>query len=121
MDKKGMNERIVFDESITLERYSSDSPEGKKLSRRRRSVQNKTFTFTLSELIDMLAGYQMSEHNIVDFIEESGECKICGKKTNSEIRKICYECHGEHIYEIYKAAKECVETGKDTIDLELER
>lgn len=79
---------------------------------------NKTVMLNLSQVMDMLAGYQMSEHAVVDFKEDSGMCLLCGKSTNSKARCICYDCHGKHMKGIYDKASETLEAGKSSFEYE---
>ena len=60
--------------------------------------EEKTAEEVLSEMTDeekklIKANYPISN---LKFVEESGECRICGKKTNLKERILCYECFQEH-------------------------
>lgn len=103
----------MIDKSIVVERME-DVP----LRATKRATARKSVKLSIVEVMDMLAGYQMSEHAVVDFKEDSGKCLICGKKTNSVKRCICYECHKTHMKKIYEKAREAIKNGIDTITYE---
>lgn len=103
-------------------KYSSGSLVVEKMESEEKILTNdtasKSVVLDVEQAMDMLAGYQMSEHAVVDFKEDSGVCLLCGKSTNSAARCICYDCHGKHMKPIYEKAKESIRTGKKTFEYE---
>ena len=85
-----------------------------KMSRMIKKEQN--IKLSVNEVIDMLGGYQMSDHSIIVTKENSGKCLLCGKITNAEMRKICYDCHKKHIKPIYEQMKTAISNGKYEIE-----
>lgn len=73
---------------------------------------------SVKDAFKMLAGYQISSHNIAPLREKTGKCIICGKDTNSEMRNICFDCHDKHIKNIYDNAMKSLEEKKESFTYE---
>lgn len=59
----------------------------------------------VSDVIDTFAGYLPPQASFMN--KEEGECIICGTKTASSMRKLCFNClrtHGENLYRQAKRA-----------------
>lgn len=77
--------------------------------------EKKEIYLTISDVLDMLAGYSMDAHPLVKLSKsnDSGTCKLCGKSTNAAERKICWECHKDHMKNIYHASLDVNMAGMD--------
>lgn len=97
-----------IDRSIIVEKF--DVP--KEIKNTEPKMENKSVNISVSDVVDMLAGYQIAIQPVVKTSPENntGKCMICGKGTNAPERKICWECHKVHMKNIYQ---QCVQTMKD--------
>lgn len=70
--------------------------------------KEKEVYITIADVLDMLAGYSMDMHPLVKLSKsnDTGTCKLCGKGTNAPQRKICWECHKDHMKNLYDKALE---------------
>lgn len=70
--------------------------------------KEKEVYITIADVLDMLAGYSMDAHPLVKLSKsnDTGTCKLCGKGTNAPQRKICWECHKDHMKNLYDKALE---------------
>jgi len=87
--KAAKTETVVVTDSLVVDKKTDPIAEVK---------EEKTAEEVLSEMTDeekklLKANYPISN---LKFVEESGECRICGKKTNLKERILCYECYQEH-------------------------
>lgn len=105
-------EKTLFSDNsmtVTVNEYSKNkSYSSKKL------VAKNSISINVEDVLKMLAGYQISPHNIASLKEMSGKCIICGSNTNSEMRNICFDCHGKHIKNIYDLAIKAIKENKDS-------
>lgn len=106
-DDFNFRENIVVEktENVKNENFESESNKNQKL---------RSQELNMYDVIEMLGGYQISQHNIVPLQENTGECILCHNKTNSVDRNICYDCHEKYISEIYKKAKESALLGNSS-------
>lgn len=77
--------------------------------------KEKEVYLTITDVLDMLAGYSMDAHPLVKLSKtnDAGICKLCGKSTNAPQRKICWECHKDHMKNIYEKALEAETAGQE--------
>lgn len=74
---------------------------------------NKTITLSVRDALDILAGYEMDTHPVIKVSpsNDTGTCLMCGKGTNAPERKLCWECHGKYVKDVYKNAVDALESG----------
>lgn len=110
-----MEKTLFSDNSMTI--TVNESSKNKSYSSKK-SVAKNSISINVEDVLKMLAGYQISPHNIANLKEKSGKCIICGFDTNSEMRNICFDCHGKHIKNIYDLAIKALEENKDSFTYE---
>lgn len=66
------------------------------------------------DVLSAFAGYLPPRANFMD--NEEGNCRICGKKTSSSIRTICFDCMCEHGKKLYDGAKNAIERGQNSFE-----
>lgn len=68
-------------------------------------------------VVDVLSaafGYVPPRANFMD--NEEGTCRICGKKTSSSMRTICFDCMCSYGKKLYDGAKDAIEKGKNIFE-----
>ena len=82
-------ETVVATDSLVVEKKTDPIAEVKE----EKTAEDVLSEITAEEAKILKANYPISN---LKFVEESGECRICGKKTNLKERILCYECFQEH-------------------------
>ena len=111
------NKKIYDDGAILVEQtYPADDVE--VVSKKTRSApMSDTKTINVSDVFDTYAGYIPQRFGMNDGAEDSGECIICGAKTQYPLRKICVPCLEKYGHEIYENAKNCIDEGESDFEL----
>lgn len=101
----------VTDNSIIVEKIEAQKTDVQPITEKNNSV-----TLSVEQVMNMLAGYQISSQAIVALGKENnvGKCLICGKGTNAKEREICWDCHKIHMKNIYDQCVEAMKSGKKT-------
>lgn len=105
-------ERTIFSDNSMTVTVSDNS--NKKKSAVKKTQSKNSISINVEDAVKMLAGYQISQHNISPLNEDSGKCVICGSNTNSEMRNICFSCHGQHIKNIYELTEQAIKKGESS-------
>lgn len=111
------NKKIFDDGAIIVEQtYPNDDVEvvSKKM---RSSTMNGTKTINVADVLDTYAGYIPQRFGMNDGAEDSGECIICGSKTQYPLRRICVPCLEKYGRDILKKCKESIESGESYFEL----
>lgn len=104
--------RKIFDDgAATVEEISVAKQ--KKKPELNVTVNNKNVimkTVKVEDVLSAFAGYLPTQVNFMPR-DDSGECVICGNKTSSSMRTICFDCLQRRGQELYLKAKKSVEIG----------
>lgn len=111
------NKKIYDDGSVMVEQtYTDDS--ATVVSKKMRSAPvGETKMINVTDVFDTYAGYIPQRFGMNDGAEDSGECIICGAKTQYPLRKICVPCLEKYGREIFKKCKESIENGESYFEL----
>lgn len=111
------NKKIFDDGAILVEQtYQTDVVE--VVSKKMRSApMSETKTINVADVFDTYAGYIPQRFGMNDGADDSGECIICGAKTQYPLRKICVPCLEKYGKEIFDKAKNCVEDGESYFEM----
>lgn len=66
------------------------------------------------DVISAFAGYLPPRANFMD--NEEGTCRICGKKTSSSMRTICFDCMCSYGKKLYDEAKDSIERRQNSFE-----
>lgn len=104
--------RKIFDDGATTVEEVSASKQKKKpelnVSVNYKNVIIKTVK--VEDVLSAFAGYLPTQVNFMPR-DDSGECVICGNKTSSSMRAICFDCIQRRGQELYLKAKKSIENG----------
>lgn len=111
------NKKIFDDGAILVEQtYPTDDVE--VVSKKTRSApMSETKTINVVDVLDTYAGYIPQRFGMNDGAEDSGECIICGAKTQYPLRKVCVPCLEKYGRDVYEKCKGSIESGESYFEL----
>lgn len=109
MSTKKKSHTIYDDDSVVVE-YTEPSEEvivtrseeSKRVSRTEKELD-------VDDVFDSFVGYLIPKLTLNNADGGSGECLLCGAKTQYSMRKICYECMVENKEKLYDKMKVALE------------
>lgn len=110
----------IFDDGAILVEQTYPTDDVAVVSKKTRSVSmGGTKTINVTDVLDTYAGYIPQRFGMNDGAEDSGECIICGAKTQYPLRKICVPCLEKYGDGLYEACKLCIENGEDSFSIKI--
>lgn len=109
--------RKIFDsDGTTVEEVVSVKPKKKPGLEVNTNVDsNEKKNIKVEDVIDSFAGYLPSTVNFMP--KDDGECLICGQKTTSSMRKICFDCIKKYGEELYAKSKHAAKNHEDDFQI----